>query len=165
MKPEIVSELVAIKSRSVHNLTIARVEDRARIAFLTDQFRSLDAALTATQESTSSALADACLFHSRSCALILVKRACGADDDSARRRWIVDTTIDTVVAFLNESSQFAQDTAQAKAKIVLDVYGTAFDSVPVTSDADLETSTFAENLQLRVLSMFNQEGDSVAQNI
>jgi hypothetical protein len=66
---------------------------------------------------------------------------------------------------LNESSQFAQDTAQAKAKIVLDVYGTAFDSVPVTPDADLETSTFAENLQLRVLSMFNQEGDSVAQDI
>ena len=156
MNLELVPDLVAIKSRSVHNLTIAGVEDRARISFLTEQVRNLEAALTATQESTSQAMADARLQHSRSCALILVKRACGAEDDSARRRWIVDTTIDTVLAFLNESSQFAQDTTQGKTKIVLDVYVTAFDSVPVISE-DLETSTFVENLRMRVSSMFAPE--------
>jgi hypothetical protein len=107
MNLELVPDLVAIKSRSVHNLTIASVEDRARISFLTEQVRTLEATLTATQESTSQAMADARLQHSRSCALILVKRACGAEDDSARRRWIVDTTIDTVLAFLNESPHFA----------------------------------------------------------
>lgn len=150
MSTDTIRELVRIKSETVNALTISGIEQRARIAFLDKQLSVASEARDTALELSQYAASDASLATARSCAFVLVKRAYASDCDSARLRWVIDTTIDTVVEMLSLVPLFLYKGVNERVEIVTDVYATAFG----ISGGDEEGLTLILNLKERLVSIF-----------